>query len=394
MDKEITVKKILYYDCFSGISGDLNLGALVDVGVDKNYLIDELKKLNLKHYEVIFSTSGRKGIHGTKADVVIEHSSHHHHRNLNDIKKIILESSLSDNIKKSSLDIFFKIAEAEAKVHNKSIDEIHFHEVGAVDSIIDIVGAAICLDYLHVDKILASTVELGGGFVDCAHGRLPVPAPATVEILKNIPVKSGAVPFETTTPTGAAILATVVNEFTDNTNFKILKTGYGIGNRDTDIPNVLRVYLAEPIAETLASKTDWMIECNIDDMNPELYEFVFEKLFEHGAQDVFLTPIIMKKTRPANKLSVICNNSDKEKLKEIIFVNSSTLGTREYPISKTMLKRDYSTIQTKYGEVKIKNAYFDNKKISSKPEYEDCKKFAKLHNISIKDVYDAIEKNK
>ncbi len=390
MGKKKSVKTILYYDCFSGICGDMNLGALIDIGVDKDYLIGELKKLNIEPFELRIMTSGKKGIHGTKADVII-HQHSHHHRNMKDIEQIIQSSSLSDNIKKISIDIFTKIAEAEAKVHMQPIDKIHFHEVGALDSIIDIVGAAICFDFLKPDRIMSSAVELGGGFVQCAHGLLPVPAPATVEILKNIPVKSGIVPFETTTPTGAAILATMVDEFTNNTHFKIIKTGYGIGNRDTDIPNVLRVYLAESIEEDNQHSHDMVMECNIDDMNPEMYDFVFEKLFENGALDVFLTPIIMKKSRPANKLSVICHKDDSEKIKEIIFSNTSTLGLREYPIMKTMLTRDYTTIQTKFGEIKIKNAYYKNKKISSKPEYEDCKRLAKKHGVNIKDIYDGIE---
>lgn len=273
--------RILYYDCFSGISGDMNLGAMIDLGVDKDYLINELSKLNLEdEYKIEVRRDSRKGIEGTKVDVILNdnhghhehihgddhqyshdnnhehsqgHDHHHHchehnhhiHRNLKDIEDMINSSSLSDNVKKLSLNMFMKVAEAEAKVHGKPLYQVHFHEVGAVDSIVDIVGAAICLDYLKVDKIMASSVELGGGFVKCAHGLIPVPAPATVEILKGIPVKLGIVPFETTTPTGAAILAANVNEFTDIKEFTIEKIGYGVGGRDTEIPNVLRVYLAK-----------------------------------------------------------------------------------------------------------------------------------------------------
>ena len=259
--------KILYYDCFCGISGDMNLGALLDLGVDKDYLKRELSKLNLDaEYELQVKKDNRKGISGTKIDVILTksahahkhgcshheiqtgtesvHGHHHHeHRNLKDIEDIINTSSLSHKVKEISLAIFMKVAEAEAKVHGKSLYEVHFHEVGAVDSIIDIVGAAVCLDYLQVDKIMASTVQLGGGFVKCAHGIIPVPAPATVEILKNIPVKSGIVPFETTTPTGAAILAANVSSFSDHIDFAIEKIGYGIGHRELEIPNALRVYL-------------------------------------------------------------------------------------------------------------------------------------------------------
>jgi uncharacterized protein (TIGR00299 family) protein len=262
--------KVLYYDCFCGISGDMNLGALIDLGVDKNYLINEISKLNLDFEdEAEIEKALKSGISGTKVDVILKNHYHehhedseshirsheepydkennhvqeHHHRNLDDIKNIINHSSLKGSIKQLSIDIFMKVAEAEALVHNKPINEVHFHEVGAIDSIIDIVGAAICLDYLKVDKILASSVQVGGGFVKCAHGIIPVPAPATVEILRNIPIKSGIVQFETTTPTGAAILAANVEEFTDKVDFSIEKIGYGIGHRDLEIPNVLRVYL-------------------------------------------------------------------------------------------------------------------------------------------------------
>ena len=260
--------KVLYYDCFCGISGDMNLGALLDLGVDEAYLRQELSKLNLDaEYELQVKKDNKKGISGTRVDVVLKneahvhkHDHHHHHeaqtgvepdhghthhahRNLKDIENIIINSSLGDRVKKVSLNIFMKVAEAEAKVHGKPLYEVHFHEVGAVDSIVDIVGAAVCLDYLKVDKIMASSVQVGGGFVKCAHGIIPIPAPATVEILKNIPLKSGIVPFETTTPTGAAILAANVDAFTDHMDFSVDKIGYGIGHRELEIPNILRIYL-------------------------------------------------------------------------------------------------------------------------------------------------------
>lgn len=253
MNGEIDMR-ILYYDCFSGISGDMNLGAMLDLGVDRDYLASELSKLNLDHeFRISVYRDSRKGISGTKVDVILKHhhdhhDDHHHyheHRNLHSIESIINSSSLNDNVKRLSLDMFGKVAEAEAKVHGKPLHEVHFHEVGALDSIVDIVGAAICFDFLKVDKVMSSAVELGGGFVKCAHGMIPVPAPATVEILKGIPVKAGVVPFETTTPTGAAILAASVDEFSEVKDFVIEKVGYGIGGSDTEIPNVLRAYLGK-----------------------------------------------------------------------------------------------------------------------------------------------------
>lgn len=260
--------KVLYYDCFCGISGDMNLGALLDLGVDEAYLRQELSKLNLDaEYDLQVKKDNKKGISGTRVDVVLKsamhvhkhdhhhhheaqnftepahHHVHHEHRNLKDVEAIIVNSNVNDKVKTLSLAIFMKVAEAEAKVHGKPLNEVHFHEVGAVDSIVDIVGAAVCLDYLNVDKIMASSVQVGGGFVKCAHGIIPVPAPATVEILTKIPIKSGIVPFETTTPTGAAILAANVDTFTDRMDFSVEKIGYGIGHRELEIPNVLRVYL-------------------------------------------------------------------------------------------------------------------------------------------------------
>jgi len=416
--------KILYYDCFSGISGDMNLGALLDLGIDKEYLIDELSKLNLDGYEIKVSRGIRKGIEGTKVDVVLqehhqehihnldeaEHAhgheednhNHHEHRNLKDIKGIIEGSDLNSKIKELSMKVFMKVARAEAKVHGKPLYEIHFHEVGAVDSIVDIVGAAICLNYLNVDKIVSSSVELGGGFVKCAHGLIPVPAPATVEILKGIPVKFGAVPFETTTPTGAAILAANVDEFKDDNNFIVNKIGYGIGNRDTEIPNVLRVMLVEQANKKVkhinkldqVDKTEYdneiyehIIECNIDDMNSELYEFIIDKLFYEGALDVYLTPIIMKKGRPSIKISVLCNDEKVEKIKEILFRETTTFGVRSFKVNKTKLQRKFMKVSTSHGEVTVKEAYYKGEKIKSKLEYEECKKIAQSKGIPISEVY-------
>jgi uncharacterized protein (TIGR00299 family) protein len=242
--------KVLYYDCFAGISGDMNIGALLDLGVPKEHLQEELGKLNIEdEYSLEIIPSSKMGIHGTKFNVKLEHHHHddhdHHHRHLSHIESLIMESALTDEVKNISMNIFHRVAEAEAKIHNTSIEKVHFHEVGAVDSIIDIVGGSICLEYLKVDKIFSSPVQLGGGFVRCAHGVFPVPAPATLEIIKNIPVNLGKVMHEATTPTGAAIIAEISDKFVYPNNMKVLSTGYGIGGRDVEIPNVLRVILGE-----------------------------------------------------------------------------------------------------------------------------------------------------
>jgi uncharacterized protein (TIGR00299 family) protein len=398
--ERLSIMKTLYYDCFSGISGDMNLGAMIDLGVDGDHLLAELKKLNLGPYDVRIRKDQRKGITGTRVDVVVHHDvvpSNGHTgeaRTFKDIVEMIGDSDLSERVKAISLSIFTKIAQAEAKVHGHPVEQVHFHEVGAVDSIVDIIGAAFCLDQLQVDRVLSSPVQVGGGFVKCAHGILPVPAPATAELLKGIPIKTGAVPFETTTPTGAAILAATVDCFTEAIDFTVKAIGYGIGHRDTEIPNVLRVFLGEGPEKTLSEPVEageaFLVECNIDDMNPELYDDVMDALFQKGALDVFLTPVIMKKSRPAIKISILCGDRERPAIEEILWLRTSTFGLRTQRVSKTMLKRDFSIRSTKYGDITMKNAYLRGNKIKSKPEYEDCRKLAKEKGVSVKEIYDSL----
>lgn len=394
--------KVLYYDCFCGISGDMNLAALIDLGVPKEYLIEELLKINLdSEYEIKIEKSVKRGITGTRVDVELTENNHsheehihghqHHHRKLKDIEEIINSSYLSDKVKKNSLEMFMKIAEAEGKVHGKDLYEVHFHEVGAVDSIVDLVGAAICIDYLKVDKIIASPVQVGGGFVKCSHGIIPVPAPATMEILKNIPINTGIVQFETTTPTGAAILVSNVEEFTEKINFLIEKVGYGIGHRDLEIPNVLRVYLGEQKCNEKIVE-QYIFETNIDDMNPELYEYVEERLFQVGALDVFKTPIFMKKGRPGIKLSVLTHEKEGKNILDVIFEETTSIGVRKYKVEKIMLDRDFSKVKTEYGDITVKKSYYEGKLVKYKPEYEECKSIAREKNVSIDKVYKAVYK--
>lgn len=380
--------RILYYDCFAGISGDMNLGALIDLGVDRNYLKTELEKLNIEGFHLEIKQDQRRGITGTKAEVIIENQENEKHRHLRHIEELIHASSLQERVKVNALKIFDLIAVAEAKVHNISKEKVHFHEVGALDSIADIVGAAICLDYLNVDKIMSSSIQLGGGTVKCAHGIMPVPAPATAEIVVNIPVKTGLVNHEATTPTGAAILVAMVDEFTDKIDFAITKTAYGIGNRDSEVPNVLRVYLCEDAEEEkdVSAEAAIVLECNIDDMNPEHYEFILDQLFKAGASDAWLVPIIMKKSRPAITLSILCKEELVEKMKEIVFTHSSTLGIRENRIKKNMLRREESILETVYGSVRVKYSFFNGKLVHSKPEFEDCKILALQNKVSISEI--------
>lgn len=419
--------KILYYDCFAGISGDMHLGALLDLGVDFDYLLAELDKLPVEGYEISMEQDIRKGISGKRIKVILDRNyldqhdhetnqphkheqlfkssadQHQHDHNTSnaerhqlrsffDIRKIIEESELNNEVKEISLNIFTRIAEAEGKIHNKPVDDVHFHEVGAVDSIVDIVGAAICLQKLAPDAILSSTVEVGSGFVNCAHGLYPVPAPATAEILKNIPVHKGLVDYEATTPTGAAIISSCVNEFTNDVTFKVNKVGYGIGEKDGAIPNVLRIYMGEKeeYAEKGVSSYS-MIECNMDDMNPEHYDYVCDMLYQAGAMDVYLTPIIMKKFRPAITLSVTCNNRTESGIYDVLFKETSTIGIRKTALEKKMLEVKNEKINSQFGKIEVKVAYYQGILIRAKPEYSDCQRIAKKNKIPLIQVYKKIE---
>jgi len=381
--------KILCYDCFSGISGDMNLGAMIDLGIKKSFLVSELNKLNLKGWKLVAEKDQRHGINGTKV-TVIQAEPEKSHRYLTDIEKIINNSGLDNKIKELSKRIFMKLAVAEATVHKIPLEKVHFHEVGALDSIIDIVGAAICYNALNVDAVVVSTVELGSGFVKCSHGRLPVPAPATAEILKGIPVRKGGVDFEATTPTGAAILGTLGTYFNSQSSFTIQKTGYGIGQRDhPDVPNMLRVFIAET-SDDQPGHDALLLECNIDDMNPEFFEYISEKLFNAGAADVFITNIIMKKGRPGNMLNIICEKGFEDSLKEIIFRESTTTGIRSFPFRKDTLVRKFTKTRTVYGDVTIKYSFYKGNEVSCKPEFNECMKIATENGIPVKKVYNDI----
>ncbi len=318
------------------------------------------------------------------------HAHHHHeHRNLADIEKIINSSDLDDLVKETSLAIFKKVAEAESRIHGKGLYEVHFHEVGAIDSIVDIVGAAICFHQLDIDEVWCSPIELGGGFVDCAHGRMPVPSPATCEILKECPTTRGAVKKETATPTGAAILAVLTDRFTDSPSISLQKTAYGIGHRDNEIPNVLRVQLAETeTADMLPdSVPSRLLQCNIDDMTAEMLGVAMDLFMEEGARDVHFTPIVMKKNRPATTLSILCNAEDENRFKRLIFRHTTTLGIKSITIEKSVLDISFEKLETPLGSVTMKNAILDGKVIRSKPELEDCRELAQKHNIPLGEVY-------
>ncbi|MDP4221941.1 MAG: nickel pincer cofactor biosynthesis protein LarC [Bacteroidota bacterium] len=382
--------KVLYYDCFSGISGDMNLGAMIDLGVDRNYLEAELRKLNLNGWELIAEKDQRHGILGTK--VTVKQTIHERaHRHLSDIRNIISESLLPEEVKELGLNIFMKVADAEATVHGISVDKVHFHEVGAIDSIVDIVGAAICFHALNVEAVYVSVVELGGGFVKCDHGVLPVPAPATAEIVKGMAVRMGGVDFEATTPTGAAILAALGTDFGNPAALKIKKTGYGIGHKDhLQVPNLLRVSVGEAIDIPGSGHEALLIQSNIDDMNPEFYDYISDRLFKAGASDVYCTQTIMKKGRPGIILNVICESGIADLMREILFMESTTLGIRTLAFRKDTLTREFRKINTRYGDVTVKYSFYEGREVSAKPEFEECRSIASETGIPVKEVYNYI----
>ena len=381
--------KVLCYDCFSGISGDMNLGAMIDLGIDESYLVGELKKLNLKGWKLLSEKDQRHGIGGTKV-TVIQSKPQKTHRHLPDIEQIIDSSGLDTKTRELSKKIFRKIAEAEAAVHNTTPDTVHFHEVGAVDSIIDIVGAAICFRALNVEAVFVSKVELGSGFVSCTHGKLPVPAPATAELIKGISVNKGGVDFEATTPTGAAILVSTGTHFGKLPEFIIEKTGYGIGHRDhPHIPNLLRIFLGETDVNE-GGHDALLLECNIDDMNPEFFEYISEKLFDAGASDVYISGISMKKGRPGNMLSIICEKGNEDILRNIIFRESTSVGIRTFTFRKDTLSRKFENLKTTYGVITVKRSFLKGKEVSCKPEFKDCRKIATERNLPVKEVYNNI----
>ena len=376
-----------YFDCYSGISGDMILGALVDLGVDPGKIRKALKTLDLKGYKLKTSRVQRGLIAGTKVQVRLTKTSHHPARKYSDIKKLIADSDLSSTAKKNSLEIFKRIAQVEAAIHDTTMEKIHFHEIGAVDSIVDIVGGVVAIESLKLDKIYASPLNVGEGFVQCAHGCLPVPAPATLKLLQGIPVFSNGIKKELTTPTGAAMIGFYADKFGSLPAMKIVGDGYGAGDHIiAEMPNMLRVVLGEISAESDEELV--LIETNIDDMNPEFYEGTMESLFKAGALDVYLTPIIMKKSRPANKISVLSSETDRQAMTEILLHETSSFGVRYFRIGRTVLEREMKTVNISWGSVRIKIGKFNGKVIQISPEYEDCKKIAYKEKVPVKQVYE------
>ncbi len=376
---------LAYFDCFSGISGDMILGAIVDAGVSMDALRSGLAKLNLPGYEIKAEQVKRSGIAATKVHVILDRKEQPERR-LADIRNIIEKSAMSSSIKQKSVGIFERLAGAEAKVHGSTAEQVHFHEVGAVDAIVDIAGSVIGLELLGISEIRSSSVNLGSGTITTAHGTLPVPAPAVVELLKGVPSYGSSVPFELTTPTGAAILSMLSSSFGPLPEMKISGTGQGAGGRDIPgHPNVLRLFIGEPTAR-YEEDSSIVIETNIDDMNPQIYDYLIEKLMQQGAQDVYLTPIIMKKGRPAVLLSVLADRVKTNTIIDTIFRETTSIGMRIHEVGRRKLSREIKEVDTIHGKVRIKISTRGDGILTATPEYEDCRKIAEEKNIPLKQV--------
>lgn len=389
--------KILYFDCYCGISGDMILGALKEVGLDIEWLSEQLRSIPLKGLVLEPQSVIRAGVSGTLIKVCLPESSSdlssHPRRTLRDFVDLIQHSPLSEEVRGLSLRIFTALAQAEAKVHGQSIEEVHFHELGYLDSVVDIVGAVLGIKALGIDQIFSSPLNLGTGFVQTQHGTLPVPAPATLELLATVPVYSTGIPQELTTPTGAAIISTLASGFGPMPALSIQKTGYGAGSRDlAQMPNLLRVVMGSSDPEWNLEQIS-ILETDIDDLNPEIYDYLMARLLSAGALDVALIPIIMKKNRPAIRLSVLAPTSLIDELCLVIFQETSTLGIRIKESWRKTLPREIISVSSPFGPLKIKIGRLNGQIVTASPEYEDCRKIALKTNRPLKEIYQAAIKS-
>jgi len=372
--------KVAYFDCSKGISGNMILGALLDAGLKRAYLLRELGKLKLKGYKLTV----KKGDFSTLVEVKLIKKEKP--RNLKDILKIIDSSELSKSVKNTSKKIFLRLAEAESKVHNKPLSKVHFHELGSTDAIIDIVGAAIGLDKLKISKVYSSALNIGKGKIKMAHGTFSVPAPATTYLIKNIPVFSNDIPGELVTPTGAAIITSICDSFRNMPRIEVQSSGSGAGSYKLKTPNTLRVFVGKSELD-LADETILQIETGIDDMSPEFYGHVIETLLEAGAVDAYIAPVQMKKGRPASTLTVLAPPDKKDKVLEKIFSETTSFGVRVYLVPRKILKRTVASVNTRFGLVRIKKGLISNSTVTASPEYGDCERIAKKRGIPLKTVY-------
>lgn len=386
--------KTLYFDCVAGASGDMLLGALLDLGLPLAYLKQELNKLQLPHWELTAEKSTEKGISVTRCNVGVTQPQHQH-RHLKDIVTLIDHSDLNESVKTNSKKMFQRLAEAEATVHNQPIEGVHFHEVGAIDSIIDIIGCNIGFDYFQIDNFAASILPVGWGTVHCEHGILPVPAPATTILLKNVPITPGLNEGEVLTPTGALVITSMTQQFGPMPNMSIQQVGYGAGTKALNQPNILRLILGQSNLSPTNIDIDeiTVIEASIDDQNPEFYNFLTEILLSAGALDIAIISCIMKKGRPGNLVKVLCPPELTISISNLILTHTSSIGLRYYPAQRYKLPRVLKQVETSYGPVTIKISGFSGDQLKTSgnlaPEYEDCVNIARAHNIPLKMVYQA-----
>jgi len=382
--------RILHFDCVSGISGDMTVAALIAAGVDRSALLENLESLKLHGFELQISETVVNGITATDVSVLVNETDGHPHRDLSAIEGIIDSSGISPGAKEFSHQIFRCLGEAEAKIHGRPVEKVTFHEVGAVDSIVDIVATAVCIDLLKADRITASKIPLGHGVTHSAHGMLPVPTPATVEILKGVPVYDSGIESELVTPTGAAVLKTLVSSFGALPPMRIEAIGYGAGKKRFERPNLLRVLLGTEVDGAPLEQLT-VLETNIDDMNPEIYSYLLPLLLQRGALDAFLTNIVMKKGRLAIQLSVLCRPGDENALEALIFRETTTLGIRSYTVTRHGLERRTAEVETEFGTVRVKLVYEGGIFVRAVPEYEECRLIAAERGLALREVYESLE---
>jgi hypothetical protein len=380
--------KIAYFDCFSGISGDMTLGALVDAGVELSALEAELRRLNLPSWKITAEKVKRGAIFATQ--VKVEAAETHHHRGLTEILRLIAQANLAPRIADRATRMFRRLGKAEAKVHQIDVEKVHFHEVGAVDAIVDIVGAAIGFELLGIDEFACSSLDVGAGNVKTAHGILPVPAPATAELLRGSPTYSSGILKELVTPTGAAIATTLATRFGDMPLINLQSIGYGAGSADlAERPNVLRLLIGDAVGMEKGERWDapiTVIEANLDDMNPQLYGYFVEQAFAAGALDVFSTSVQMKKNRPGILVTLMCESASENKLIDLIFRETTTIGVRTHEVRRRTLEREIVPVATPLGEVRMKVSRMNGTMLNATPEYEDCRQIAAQKGIPLKQV--------
>ena len=382
--------KIAYFDCFSGASGDMILGALIDAGLSPRLMREELKKLRLSSVHLKATKVLKGGLSATQ--VIVEGKNEKKsHRNLREMLSIIDRSTLEPEVKEKSREIFRRIASAEGEIHRRPMEEIHFHEIGGLDSVVDIVGVVWGIRQMGIDRIYVSRVNVGTGFVRCEHGVLPVPSPAALSLMKGMPIYSSGVEKELLTPTGAVLLSTLGSEFGNLPPMKVERVGYGAGRSDLPHPNLLRLMIGT-LEATSGTERVMVVETNIDDMNPQFYDYVMEKLLTLEVMDVFLTPVLMKKNRLATLLTVICSVEKLPSVTHFLLRETTTLGVRWHEEERACADREIITLQTKHGAIHFKLARWEGRLVNLSPEYDDCKRLALEKGIPLKDIFEEAKK--